>query len=208
MYPATEGKAPTLFGAFSLLQARRGGARMRVRIQRTLHDPVDRVQGGGHPCPTLGDSVVAMKIGRRWPMRGSLMARKLKTYQTSLGFFEQAIAAPSMKAAWRHGAPPAICFIRVRRRRALIRRRCRDHEEAGRRSQASRAIRRALQRTPELPKNLGQDGRKKLAHKPSTNCPPGRTGQGGGPKGGSSVRTGAPASRAPGSQGGGGQAGR
>jgi hypothetical protein len=27
------------------------------------------------------------------------MARKLKTYQTSLGFFEQAIAAPSMKAA-------------------------------------------------------------------------------------------------------------
>ena len=27
------------------------------------------------------------------------MARKLKTYQTSLGLFEQAIAAPSMKAA-------------------------------------------------------------------------------------------------------------
>jgi hypothetical protein len=27
------------------------------------------------------------------------MARKFKTYQTSLGFFEQAIAAPSMKAA-------------------------------------------------------------------------------------------------------------
>jgi hypothetical protein len=27
------------------------------------------------------------------------MARKLKTYQTSLGFFEQSIAAPSMKAA-------------------------------------------------------------------------------------------------------------
>ncbi|HEX3677354.1 MAG TPA: cell envelope biogenesis protein TolA [Sphingomicrobium sp.] len=27
------------------------------------------------------------------------MARKLKTYRTSLGFFEQAIAAPSMKAA-------------------------------------------------------------------------------------------------------------
>jgi hypothetical protein len=34
------------------------------------------------------------------------MARKLKTYQTSLGFFDLAIAAPSMKAAleaW--GAP-------------------------------------------------------------------------------------------------------
>src|SRR5580658_5893980 len=28
-----------------------------------------------------------------------LMARKLKTYQTSLGFFDLAIAAPSMKAA-------------------------------------------------------------------------------------------------------------
>ena len=27
------------------------------------------------------------------------MARKLKTYQTSLGFFDQAIGAPSMKAA-------------------------------------------------------------------------------------------------------------
>jgi hypothetical protein len=27
------------------------------------------------------------------------VARKLKTYQTSLGFFDQAIAAPSMKAA-------------------------------------------------------------------------------------------------------------
>jgi hypothetical protein len=31
--------------------------------------------------------------------RISPMARKLKTYQTSLGFFDQAIAAPSMKAA-------------------------------------------------------------------------------------------------------------
>ena len=27
------------------------------------------------------------------------MARKLKTYQTSLGFFDLAVAAPSMKAA-------------------------------------------------------------------------------------------------------------
>jgi hypothetical protein len=32
-------------------------------------------------------------------MQDALMARKLKSYQTSLGFFEQAIAAPSMKAA-------------------------------------------------------------------------------------------------------------
>jgi hypothetical protein len=33
------------------------------------------------------------------------MARKLKTYQTSLGFFNQAIAAPSMKAALSSAAP-------------------------------------------------------------------------------------------------------
>src|SRR3954453_10368002 len=31
--------------------------------------------------------------------RVRVMARKLKTYQTSLGFFDRAIAAPSMKAA-------------------------------------------------------------------------------------------------------------
>ena len=37
--------------------------------------------------------------GIRWAVRGSVMARKLKTYQTSLGFFDLAIAAPSMKAA-------------------------------------------------------------------------------------------------------------
>lgn len=38
------------------------------------------------------------------------MARKLKTYQTSLGFLDQAIAAPSMKAAleaWSHINPAA-----------------------------------------------------------------------------------------------------
>src|SRR3954463_10943154 len=34
--------------------------------------------------------------GRRYP---EPMARKLKTFQTSLGFFDLAIAAPSMKAA-------------------------------------------------------------------------------------------------------------
>lgn len=36
------------------------------------------------------------------------MARKLKTYQTSLGFFDQAIAAPSMKARWKRGAPTGL----------------------------------------------------------------------------------------------------
>src|SRR3954447_22252402 len=31
--------------------------------------------------------------------RAGILARKLKTYQTSLGFFDLAVAAPSMKAA-------------------------------------------------------------------------------------------------------------
>ena len=41
-----------------------------------------------HRGPRLADGA-----GKR------LMARKLKTYQTSLGFFDLAMAAPSMKAA-------------------------------------------------------------------------------------------------------------
>jgi hypothetical protein len=46
------------------------------------------------------------------------MMGKLKTYQTSLGFFEQAIAAPSMKAAleaW--GGCHAAASVEVRGRR-------------------------------------------------------------------------------------------
>jgi hypothetical protein len=50
---------------------------------------------------------ITRRLGSNWrisPQSGSeesagLMARKLKTYQTSLGFFDLAIAAPSMKAA-------------------------------------------------------------------------------------------------------------
>ena len=49
--------------------------------------------------PDTGDNFVAMKISLWTADAGVLMAKKLKTYQTSLGFFEQAIAAPSMKAA-------------------------------------------------------------------------------------------------------------
>jgi len=36
------------------------------------------------------------------------MARKLKTYQTSLGFFEQAIAAPSAGAGLRGSAQESV----------------------------------------------------------------------------------------------------
>ena len=39
-----------------------------------------------------------MQAGQAWS-NANIMARKLKAYQTSLGFFDLAIAAPSMKAA-------------------------------------------------------------------------------------------------------------
>lgn len=42
------------------------------------------------------------------------MARKLKTYQTSTGFFEHAIAVPSMKAALEAWVPIAIYPLRCR----------------------------------------------------------------------------------------------
>jgi hypothetical protein len=45
------------------------------------------------------------------------MARKLKTYQTSLGFFDLAIAAPSMKAVLEAWGRTAIFSTRARRRK-------------------------------------------------------------------------------------------
>ncbi len=45
------------------------------------------------------------------------MPRKLKTYQTSLGFYDLAISAPSMKAALDAWARVATSFIRAPRRR-------------------------------------------------------------------------------------------
>jgi hypothetical protein len=49
------------------------------------------------------------------------MARKLKTYQTSLGFFEQAIAAPSMKAALEAWGADSNLFHQALRGKAQIR---------------------------------------------------------------------------------------
>jgi hypothetical protein len=49
------------------------------------------------------------------------MARKLKTYQTSLGFFDLAIAAPSMKAALEAWGADSNLFHRARRRKVTIR---------------------------------------------------------------------------------------
>ena len=48
------------------------------------------------------------------------MARKLKTYQTSLGFFDQAIAAPSMKAALDAWGAESNLFTRESRKKPMI----------------------------------------------------------------------------------------
>jgi len=95
------------------------------------------------------------------------MARKLKTYQTSLGFFEQAIAEPSMKAALRAWGADSNLF----------------HQGAAKESTDPEVIAATMAKPgivlkrpvgsegpfgehAELPKNLDQDGRKKPAHKP------------------------------------------
>jgi hypothetical protein len=96
------------------------------------------------------------------------MARKLKTYQTSLGFFEQAIAAPSMKAALEAWGADSNLF----------------HQGAAKESHDSDVIAATMAKPgvvlkrpvgsdgpfgehAELPKDLGQDGRKKPTRKPS-----------------------------------------
>jgi hypothetical protein len=96
------------------------------------------------------------------------MARKLKTYQTSLGFFEQAIAAPSMKAALEAWGADSNLF----------------HQGAAKESHDPDVIAATMAKPgvvlkrpvgsdgsfgehAELPKNLGPDGRKKPTHKPS-----------------------------------------
>jgi hypothetical protein len=95
------------------------------------------------------------------------MARKLKTYQTSLGFFEQAIAAPSMKAAleaWgadsnlfhqgaaKESSDPVIVAATMARPGVVLKRPVGSDGPFGERA--------------ELPKNLGEEGRKKPAPKP------------------------------------------
>jgi hypothetical protein len=96
------------------------------------------------------------------------MTRKLKTYQTSLGFFEQAIAAPSMKAALEAWGADSNLF----------------HQGAAKESRDPDVIAATMAKPgivlkrpvgsdgpfgehAELPKSLGQDGLKKPAHKPS-----------------------------------------
>ena len=95
------------------------------------------------------------------------MARKLKTYQTSLGFFEQAIAAPSMKAAleaWgadsnlfhqgvaKESHDPDVIAATMAKPGVVLKRPVGSDGPFGEHA--------------ELPKNLGQDGGKKAARKP------------------------------------------
>src|ERR1700684_832324 len=96
------------------------------------------------------------------------MARKLKSYQTSLGFFEQAIAAPSMKAALEAWGADSNLF----------------HQGAAKESTDSDVIAATMKKPgvvlkrpvgsdgpfgehAELPKDLGLRERKKAAPKPS-----------------------------------------
>jgi hypothetical protein len=97
------------------------------------------------------------------------MARKLKTYQTSLGFFEQAIAAPSMKAAleaWgadsnlfhqgaaKESTDPQIVAATMKKPGVVLRRPVGSDGPFGEHA--------------ELPRNLGESGRqKKPPSKPS-----------------------------------------
>ena len=96
------------------------------------------------------------------------MARKLKTYQTSLGFFEQAIAAPSMKAAleaWgadsnlfhqgaaKESTDPDVIEATMKKPGVVIKRPVGSDGPFGEHA--------------ALPKNLGVGGGKKPASKPS-----------------------------------------
>lgn len=96
------------------------------------------------------------------------MARKLKTYQTSLGFFEQAIAAPSMKAAleawgadsnlFHQGAAnestdPAVIAATMAKPGIVLKRPVGSNDPFGEHA--------------ELPRSLVQGGHKAITSKPS-----------------------------------------
>jgi hypothetical protein len=97
------------------------------------------------------------------------MARKLKTYQTSLGFFEQAIAAPSMKAALEAWGADSNLFYQGAAKESQDR-----DVIAATMAKPGVVLKRPVGSDgpfgehAELPKNLDRDGRKKPAHKPPT----------------------------------------
>ena len=74
------------------------------------------------------------------------MARKLKTYQTSLGFFDLAAAAPSMKAALEAWGADSNLFHRGAAKQSEDPDVIAATMVARRRSEASRRLQRALQR--------------------------------------------------------------
>jgi hypothetical protein len=96
------------------------------------------------------------------------MAKKLKTYETSLGFFDLAIAAPSMKAALEAWGADSNLFHQGAAKES-------DDPDVVAATMAKPGV--VLKRpvgsdgpfgeNAELPKNLDQDGRKKRAHTPS-----------------------------------------
>jgi hypothetical protein len=96
------------------------------------------------------------------------MAGKLKTYQTSLGFFEQAIAAPSMKAALEAWGADSNLFLQGAAKES--------HDPdviAATMAKPGVVLKRPVGSDgpfgehAELPKNLDQNNRKKRAHKSS-----------------------------------------
>jgi hypothetical protein len=78
-------------------------------------------------------------------MTARLMARKLKTYQTSLGFFEQAIAAPSMKAALEAWGADSNLFHQGAAKESHDPDVIADHGDTGHRAEASGRLQRTLQ---------------------------------------------------------------
>jgi hypothetical protein len=106
------------------------------------------------------------------------MARKLKTYQTSLGFFDQAIAAPSMKAALEAWGADSNLFHQGAAKES-------DDPDviAATMAKPGVVLRRpvgsegAFNEHPELPTNLGDGGARKTARKskgPKTKKPSSR----------------------------------
>ena len=110
------------------------------------------------------------------------MARKLKTYQTSLGFFDLAIAAPSMKAAleawgadsnlFHQGAakesddPDVIAAAMKKpgrrsqapgRIRRIVQRACRTTHQSGRRKRPTKAPRKSKGSKAKKPSSLPVD---------------------------------------------------
>jgi hypothetical protein len=96
------------------------------------------------------------------------MARKLKTYQTSLGFFDQAIAAPSMKSALEAWGADSNLF-----HQGLAKESTDPDIIAATMAQPGVVLKRPVGsggpfgKHAELPRNLGQEGQRRPSRDPS-----------------------------------------